>query len=389
LSQAIDKLNVFYTSERTHSTKVSLTSELKAQYLNFSSSLSQTTTKEDAAKTLRVLPVQPTAQRLAEFLGAIKCVWVIEDFHKVADIEKKRIADVLKIFMDSAREYPKVKIVCIGAVATARELMELDPNLSTRVAELFVPLLTNAELKMIVQSGFNLLNIRYRAELKDKIIYYSNNLASICHQICYDIAFNRSIERSRVIPVHIDEDDFKRAVIAYVRKNSDTFTKIFDKIVATEHRKHILEGLMNSQQESATWEELLHETNKIRKVDPTVFVRLLDELISVDCHEVLRFDRNSKKYYFSSPFFQAFLKMKLALEYAEKAERRQLRKKKRQFSLIERREEVFVFNDRVFEEMALELNEYYQRRLALQRRYEKVQQRGKQSNGHADKRTHS
>jgi hypothetical protein len=375
LLQAIDRLNVFYLSEKTFSKKLSITSELKAEFRKISSSISGLMSEEDTSKSVRVIPIQLTPERLAGFLGAVNCVWVIEDFHKVSDIEKKKIADVLKIFMDSAKDYPSVKIICIGAVGTARELIELDSNLATRVAEIYIPLLNNDELSHILHTGFEFLNIRYKEDLRDKVIYYSNNLASICHQICYDISFGRKIYKSRVFPVRINDDDFKTAVISYVRKNSDTFTKIFDHVFTNRQRKQVLEALVNSQVESVTWSELLTETKKIRNIEDATFMGLLNELQSSECNEVIRYDRNSKKFSFSSPFFQAFLKMKLALEQAEKLERRRKKKKKKDFVLTEKIKTMPIFNDKYLEEFIKEMNVYYERNLIIQRKIEDMKKK--------------
>lgn len=38
---------------------------------------------------VRILPPRLTSQKLAKFLGEIDAVWIIEDFHKVPNEEKK------------------------------------------------------------------------------------------------------------------------------------------------------------------------------------------------------------------------------------------------------------------------------------------------------------
>lgn len=373
LLQAFDKLNVYYTSEKSHTKKVTISQELKAQYKLLSSSISTSTTEEKSLKDVRVLPVQLTPERLAEFLGAVKCKLVIEDFHKVKDDEKKKLADVLKIFMDSSKDYPEVKIICIGAVSSARELMELDSNLSTRVAEIHVPLLKDDELLKIVLNGFRILNIFCKREIKDKIIYYSNNLASVCHQICYDICHNRGIMKSRLIQESVDDKDFNDAVLAYVRKNSDTFTKVFDKITTLTYGKHLLKALINTEKEYASYDDLFKEIKKISPVTNDTLTNMLVEFTSVECFEVLRYDSNSKCYFFSSPFFQAFTKMKLAIEEAEREERNV--KKRKGFRLRDRDygqvKYHFTLDDKLYENITIELNNYYSKRFReLQKTYE-------------------
>ena len=75
---------------------------------------------------------------------------MIEDFHKLKDDEKQKLADVMKVFVDEANDNlinaQQSKIICIGAVSTPRELIELDPNLSSRVDQIKVPLLNDEEI---------------------------------------------------------------------------------------------------------------------------------------------------------------------------------------------------------------------------------------------------
>ena len=63
----------------------------------------------------RLVNPQVTPQRLAEALGTERKILVIEDFHKLPEEEKKRLADLLKVFIDQANKYPELKVVCIGA----------------------------------------------------------------------------------------------------------------------------------------------------------------------------------------------------------------------------------------------------------------------------------
>ena len=169
---------------------------------------------------------------------------------------------------------------CIGAVGTARELVELDPNLATRVAEIYVPLLSSDELSQIVRTGFELTNLSYEDKVREKIVYYSNNLAAVCHQLAYDICFNRKISRSKIIRTNITDGDFSGAVFSYVRKNSDTLRKLFDKIGTDRRRIVVLERLNNSQKDSLTKDEFFGATAKRLRLQQAEFLILIGQLMS-------------------------------------------------------------------------------------------------------------
>lgn len=333
LLQAFDSLDRFYVSEKTSNSSYSIKADLKAEYGVIKAKISEKSTVSNGERLERVVPVQLTPQKLTTFLGEIDCLWIIEDFHKVEATEKKRIADVVKIFIDSANDYSKVKIVCIGAVGTARELVEFDDNLSNRVAEVYVPLLTDKEIKAIINKGSSLLHLSMSEELKTKIIYYSNNLASLAHQICYDICYDKNVKKSCLISTSIADESFKVAVESFIRKNSDTFAKLYESIVATDCGWPILKAFEHSEKEYLSIGEIRHTVNTQNrdkgKLSQSALEAKLEILGTQDFSGLIRFDRNSKKYSITTPFFRAFLKMKMALEKSELKERNNKKKKKR------------------------------------------------------------
>lgn len=77
-------------------------------------------------KQVRALPPQLTSQALARFLGETKCCWLLEDFHKIAPEQKLHLSQVMKLFIDMADHYRELKIIAIGAVDTARQVIKYD-----------------------------------------------------------------------------------------------------------------------------------------------------------------------------------------------------------------------------------------------------------------------
>ena len=139
LLDAFDQLNPFYTQGRNTKSSRKISPTLQAAFIKVSASLSR---DEDELQN-RALPLQLTAQRLAEFLGAQSMCWVVEDFHKMPSDEKIPFAQSLKIFSDVSTEYPDVMVIAVGATDTAREVVEYDPEMSNRVSELYVPPMTS------------------------------------------------------------------------------------------------------------------------------------------------------------------------------------------------------------------------------------------------------
>jgi len=355
LLQAFDSLNHYYISEKSAQSKYEIKAELKTEYNLIKSKISTKISQTEGESAIRIVPPQLTPQKLSEFLGEIDCIWIIEDFHKVANTEKKRIADVIKIFVDAANDYNKVKIICIGAVGTARELIELDDNLATRVAELYVPLLEDDEICKVAKNGCSLLNIKMNENLLEKITYYSNNLGALAHQICYDVCYDKKIEKTIFLQKELNEDVFKVAVDSYVRKNSDTFAKLYDKVVSEDCGWSVLKAFEQNEKVYLSFNEIKNEVKRKIKINDEELQNLLISLGTPGFNELVRYDRTSQKYSLSSPFFSAFLKMKIALEQKEQKEIKDKQKKKSmaKYSLASKTSYPFVIDESF-------INDYYQ-----------------------------
>jgi Holliday junction resolvasome RuvABC ATP-dependent DNA helicase subunit len=360
LLHAFDNLNIFYTTEKSQTRTRSISSELKVKYMEISGAIKASDSSSKTSKTQRLVPVQLTPLRLSEFMGAANCVWIIDDFHKVLDVEKQRIADVIKIFIDTANDYKSVKIICIGAVGTARELLQYDDNLNNRVNELPIPLMTDNELNQIVTKGFELMNLTLEPSLVDKVVYYSHNVPSVCHQICYDLCYYSNVKKTKTFTQEITEDDFRKAIDSFVRKKSDTYNKIYDKIVCLDLGSEVLKVFENDDKEFVSIGEIEIKIPKFKAVHREELIEFLELLSTSEYDEIIRFDRTSKKYSISTPFFKAFLKMKLALELIEEKRRDtiKLNRKQRVYELKDQEKRSLIIDDEFFESYYQYLDPY-------------------------------
>jgi superfamily I DNA and RNA helicase len=187
LLDAFDQLDQFYPAE-THRTRgTAVDSGIHAQYLGVKAELGSSRTEGNGSTAKRILPPQLTPQNLARFLGAASRCWVLEDFHKADPGEKQLLAQSMKVFMDTADAFPDVKIIAVGAVDSAREVIQYDAEMTNRIAEIHVPLMSGEELRKIIEKGQRHLNFKLAAKVKPDIVDYSNGLASVCHHLCLNI----------------------------------------------------------------------------------------------------------------------------------------------------------------------------------------------------------
>jgi GTPase SAR1 family protein len=157
LLSAFDQLGVFYTSTASIKASSSISGKLEQSYLALKTSIEAKINSEHSTSMTRLLPPQLTPERLAEYCGAAECCWVLEDFHKTPLAEKVKLSQIMKVFTDVAAEYPLVRIIAIGAVDTARQVIQYDPEMRNRVAEIAVPMMTQEELVFILKKGEQLL----------------------------------------------------------------------------------------------------------------------------------------------------------------------------------------------------------------------------------------
>lgn len=329
LLAAFDKIDKYYVSSKSSKTGRSISNELKGELNKIGASIKASVTEENSATVSRVLPPQLTPQKLAEYLGEMDAVWVIEDFHKVNESEKIRIADILKIFIDVANDYNNVRVVCIGAVGSAKELMDLDSNLFPRVAQINIPLLTDDEIAKIIERGETLLRVKMSQNLKDKIIHYSSNVASISHQMCFDICQSSNITKTQLRKKELGDERFKLAVEAYIRNNSDTFKSVYDSIVKKPISWYILRTLSDSDESGLNFESLYRKltySNPKQKFHKDEILAQLAALATSESN-LVKFDNNSEKYYISTPFWKAFVRMQQAVEAAQSKRMKNQKKK--------------------------------------------------------------
>jgi energy-coupling factor transporter ATP-binding protein EcfA2 len=217
LLDAFDQLDPFYTQGRNRTSSKSISPALQAAFVKVSASLSRTESEQQN----RALPLQLTAQRLAEFLGAQSMCWVVEDFHKMPAEEKIPFAQSLKIFSDASTEYPDVMVIAIGATDTAREVVEYDSEMTNRVSELYVPPMTPEELGRIIEHGQDLLNVNLSA-VADGLVEYSLGMPSTCHQLALSTCVEKGVMKTQKVRLAFTWRDLDPAMNRWIGDSSDT-----------------------------------------------------------------------------------------------------------------------------------------------------------------------
>lgn len=219
----------------------------------------------------------------------------------------------------------------------------MDTNLSTRVDQIKVPLLTDKEIKEIIVNGCKLLNVEFSDRLSNNLVSYSNNIGALAHSMCYDICYDADIKKTTLIKKKIKDASFNIAIQGYIDKNSDTFKQTYDLITAKNKTAwYILKSLNTHSNESISFQKLRDRINpKNKKISDSDIQNALEDLLQPP-YGIIRFDEDSEKYSFSTPFWKAFIRIQMDIEQAEVNQ-----KKKRSNALL--------LDQNNFESMALNI----------------------------------
>ncbi len=348
---AFDQLSPFYLSEKSSTDSDSIDVSLKASFKVIDSQIKATSSSSSQEKHQRALPPQLTAQSLARFMGGAGYCWILDDFHKVQERDKSKLSQLMKVFMDMSNDYPDLKIICVGAVNSARQVVQYDVEMRNRVSEIKVPLMSNIEIKKIVENGFSLLNVKVSdPSLFSDIYHYTNGLAAICHKLCSlmceSIALYQTVSATRdkniiiqdpreiedertetksVLDVNLSQvaneienkcysknasvgfNDLTFAVSEYLDDASDTIKSSFDSAFRVISAPLVLEALSEGGEEGECIQEIIDILNGMGfDNDESTLELTLRELMADEGGGIVTYDASSHLYRYTTPFLMVF-----------------------------------------------------------------------------------
>lgn len=319
IDQIYDQLDPYYKSSSSHTIgyKTKMDYSLKAGLQKTESQIE--TSSSSTNNYDRMLAPQLSINRLADLLGKSDKILVVEDFHKMQENDKKCLADMIKVFMDKSNVYPKLKIICVGAANTARDIVKLESNLRNRVYECEIPLLRDDEIERIVRKGCLLLNIQMEDSLVEKIVHYSNRLGTIAHELSYDVCYSEKIHKTQYRLVDIPDSSFEYAVESYLDSRSDTLWEVYDRAIQDSLGWYILRTLSFQPHTKLPFRTICRRVNNEKHSFTENQVALKLAELSTPEIGILRNHYNGSKYSISDPFWGAFIKLRIAKEQRDNA----------------------------------------------------------------------
>ncbi|EGQ8733599.1 ATP-binding protein [Vibrio parahaemolyticus] len=310
LLNAFDQLSNYYLDETVLSDKEAIKAGITANIKVIKLQLGGNYENATQAKSKRMLPPQLTGPNLAKMIGEAGMCWVLEDFHKVADEDKDKLSQLMKVFMDHSEQYPNLKIIAVGAVNTARQVVQYDHEMRRRVAEIKVNLMSKKEIRKIMEQGGELLNITFSENLYDEVWEHSNGVASICHQLCQLMCEFEGLVETNLYEkedYRLDYEHMNYAQREYLEIESDTIKRAFDKAFKVNNSQEVLYIMSSKDTSGASLAEIVdaavHNEFSVKK---KALEKAIEELCKEEFGELLKFDEDSHKYSFSDPFYKTF-----------------------------------------------------------------------------------
>lgn len=332
LLDAFDQLEPFFTDTRDSSIETGrkVTIEAKAAIGvvgSIRTQLAASRAERSGSTERRFLPPQLTPSLLASLLGEANACWVIEDLHKAERTERLRVAQSMKLFMDVADQHPDVRIIVVGAMGSARDILELDPEMWNRVSEIEVDLMTPDEIQTIINLGEKELNVLFTPDLREQIVHFSNGLPAVCHQLCLNMCLNEGIIETVKGDRHVfSESALKDSLTDWLAEAADSLRSTYDQAVRQKRtRKYdncrlVLHALSALPRDGATHQEILA---KIREKEPLYppgnLSTYLGELQRSDRADTVIFDVRSGRYAFESPMLHAYVRAQAIEHHPRKA----------------------------------------------------------------------
>jgi Holliday junction resolvasome RuvABC ATP-dependent DNA helicase subunit len=313
LFDAFDQLGGYYIEKKEEGNEDKVSGGLKFGIEFFSFQLGGESKDIQKEIRTRIVEVQKNPNQLAKLFGNAGMVWIIEDFHKLDAGPKKELSQIMKVFMDVAEDFPKLKIIAIGAVESARQVVHYDKEMENRISEVNVPLIEPEDLAKIIQLGEGYLNITFEQSVIEKIVAYSSGLASVTHQLCSLSCESKNIEKTQIKSLKITEDDLEYAISEYVNEKSDSLKSTYEQAIKIKTKRkietpeRILEAILRLEKDSFTVLEVIaqiaikekdYKGNNLRKY--------MMELTSPERGEILRYNRNADTFSFSNPFLRGY-----------------------------------------------------------------------------------
>lgn len=355
------KLTTFIDTEKTISNSTKITPELELEYADLKAnfrlfSIENSIENKKAPQNYNLL----FAENIARLLGFSNSIWIIEDFHKVKDSDKVVLSEIMKIFADMADEFPFLKIIALGAVGTARQVVDYNREMNNRIAEIHVPYMSDNEIIEIISNGEKQLNVIFPKSVKKKIAKFSCGVPSICHNLCKIMCLDKNIYETQTKRISFEDEDLNDAIQKLLLTKSDSLKSDYDQSMKgmknRNYVKIILENVLSMSEDDFSSDQLWNLCKP--NMSKVTFNRYLNELCTANRAEILIYDDITSLYRFNNLIVKSYYQLKFKDNIIENVRNSRTRGDGRN-RLVEEWYNLIEADMQAHEDLALEYNDLY------------------------------
>jgi hypothetical protein len=154
-------------------------------------------------------------------------IFVIDDFHRLKNVTKEKIADISKLVAEREERSDLPKIIIVGINEVGADLIQLVPDIAKRIGVHRISPGTHDVIKEIIKLGSSKLNIEITNH--EEIINDSRGDYWLTQQICKTICISTNISQSQdaLISISWNLSKIRELIVTNLRHNYDPPVKDF------------------------------------------------------------------------------------------------------------------------------------------------------------------
>lgn len=274
-------------------------------------------------KTVNVYPINVPEQKhitpteIEQILSGIdqNILFIFDEFDIIKNESiKSQMADMLKLFSDNM---PHITILIVGIAKSVENLIGEHPSIERCVKQIELPLMSHTESKAIIKNNLDLVSLKIKAEIAEKIIEFASGFPNYLHLLCKYAAREAVLNGKD----NINDTYLNHAVLKSIENSDYSIKKTYALATKSSQAQNqfanvLLACALANTDENSTFDsvDVLSQYNNItgeeHKKESINYN--LGMLCKKERAEILRKEGKPKKarYKFKKPLLKAFVRLK-------------------------------------------------------------------------------
>lgn len=258
-----------------------------------------------------------TVSKIVDLLKILNgAVIIIDEFDRLEGtvFNKKTFTDIIKAISDSL---PSITVIIVGVSEDISTLINEHESIERNLRQIYMPTMSAQEIIEIIVKGEDPLGIKFKEEVKNKIVELSSGYPHFAHALCYYSLSTAILANSNFV----DEEVLKIAVKQTLDNAHESLRNAY-RVATLATKKNIFSEVLLAASKVSTDEYGYFQANDLEpflteilneKVKVNNFVFHLGKFCTTERGEILRTTgtKNRQRYKFKNPLMRAFIRLKL------------------------------------------------------------------------------